>query len=269
MNNFYWSLRAEIIINESDTDDEFQSIYITIIRNIQKSLGKGSVCIIDSVIDHTISISRYNALAGSTYIKLPKESDHLRKRLINIQKIDDNECFKWNIVRYLNPADRNPARIKKVDKEFAKKLDFKEIKVPVKIGDIHKIEKKNSIALVFLIIKMKKNIQSMYQKNVVKKNKFILLLIGKEGKRHYVLIKDFNAFMYDHSLHRGRKHFCRYCLQAFSTEELLISHIKDCFKVNGKQRIIMPKKGEYVTFKNYEIKIKLPFLIYADFKNIL
>ena len=143
MNNFYWSSRAEIIINESDTDDEFQSIYITIIRNIQKSLGKGSVCIIDSVIDHTISISRYNALAGSTYIKLPKESDHLRKRLINIQKIDDNECFKWNIVRYLNPADRNPARITKVDKEFAKKLDFKEIKVPVKIGDIHKIEKKN------------------------------------------------------------------------------------------------------------------------------
>ena len=39
------------------------------------------------------------------------------------------------------------------------------------------------------------------------------------------------------------KIFCRYCLQAFSTEEILKSHIKDCFKVNGKKRIIIPKKA--------------------------
>ena len=58
--------------------------------------------------------------------------------------------------------------------------------------------------------------------------------------------------MYDHSLHRGRKQFCRYCLQTFSTEDIIKSHIKDCFKINDKQRIIMPKKGKYVTFKNYE-----------------
>ena len=60
--------------------------------------------------------------------------------------------------------------------------------------------------------------------------------------------------MYDHTLHRGGKHFCRYCLQAFSTEEILKRHIKDCFKIDGKQRIIMPRKSEYVKFKNYERK---------------
>ena len=69
--------------------------------------------------------------------------------------------------------------------------------------------------------------------------------------------------MYDHC---GRNHFCRYCLQAFSAEEILTSHIKDRFKVNGKQRIIMHKKGEFVKFKNYERKIKLPFIVYAVFK---
>ena len=37
--------------------------------------------------------------------------------------------------------------------------------------------------------------------------------------------------------YRGRKHFCRYCLQAVSTEEVLKCHINDCFKINGKQRI--------------------------------
>ena len=46
------------------------------------------------------------------------------------------------LIRYLNPADRNPARITKANKEFTKKLDFKNIKFPVKIRDIHKIEKK-------------------------------------------------------------------------------------------------------------------------------
>ena len=40
---------------------------------MEKSLGKGSRWIIDSVIDHTINISKYNPLAGSSYIKLPKE----------------------------------------------------------------------------------------------------------------------------------------------------------------------------------------------------
>ena len=37
--------------------------------------------------------------------------------------------------------------------------------------------------------------------------------------------------MYDHTLHRGRKHFWRCCLQALSTEELLKRHIKITLKL--------------------------------------
>ena len=70
-----------------------QSIYTTVISSTQKSLGKGSGRIIDSVIDHTISISKYNPLAGSSCIKLPKELDHPRKGLINTQNIDDNNAL--------------------------------------------------------------------------------------------------------------------------------------------------------------------------------
>ena len=62
-------------------------------------------------------------------------------------------------------------------------------------------------------------------------------------KKRYILINDFNRFMYDHSIHRGKKHFCC-CLHAFITEEILKHHIKDCFKTNGKQMIKMPKKGK-------------------------
>ena len=66
-----------------------------------------------------------------------------------------------------------------------------------------------------------------------------------------------------------KKHFCRYCLKAFSTEEILKRQIENCFKINGKQRIIMPKKGKRIKFKNYERKIKSPVIIYADFESIL
>ena len=59
-----------------------------------------------------------------------------------------------------------------------------------------------------------------------------LLLIGKEGKKHYLLTKDFNTFIYDHTLHCGKKHLCRYCLQAFSTEEILKHNVKYCFEIN-------------------------------------
>ena len=119
----------------------FQSIYTKIITNIQKSLVKGSGWVIDSVIDHNVSISKDNPLAGGSYIKLPKELDHPRKGFINIENIDNNECFRQSIVRYLNTANHHPGIITKADNDFAKTLDFKDIHFPVKIIDIHKIEK--------------------------------------------------------------------------------------------------------------------------------
>ena len=85
-----------------------------------------------------------------------------------------------------------------------------------------------------------------------------MLIIGEEGKRHYVFIKDFNTFINDDTLHRGTKHFCRYCLQTFSTEEILKRHIKDCFKINDKEKIILPKKASMLNSKIMKKKTKSP-----------
>ena len=79
------------------------------------------------------------------------------------------------------------------------------------------------------------------------------LLIGEEGKRHCVLIKDCNTFMYDDTFLLA-KHFCCYCFQAFRTEEILKSHIKDCFKIKGKQRAIKPKKVNMLSLKIMKAK---------------
>ena len=121
--------------------------------------------------------------------------DHLRNGLIDIQNIGDNECFKWSLVRYLHPADHNPGRISKVDKDFPIKLHFKDMVIPFKVRDIHKIEK-NTID--------------------------IIVPIG-----YYFLLKI--SIHQDHSLYCGRKHFCCCCLQAFIPQEIFNHHIKDCF----------------------------------------
>ena len=43
---FYLHSKAETIVNKSDIDDVFKSIYTTVISNIQKTLGKGSSWVI-------------------------------------------------------------------------------------------------------------------------------------------------------------------------------------------------------------------------------
>ena len=79
-------------------------------------------------------------------------------------------------------------------------------------------------------------------------------MIGEQGKRHYFLMRGFNTLMYDHTLHRGRKRLCRYCLQSFSTPEILKTHVNDFFKINSKQMNKAPKKGEWIKFRNYGTK---------------
>ena len=96
-----------------------------------------------------------------------------------------------------------------------------------------------------------------------------LLLITKDEKKHYVLIKDFNAFMYNQSKHKERKHFCMYCLQCFSSERVLANHVNNCLTINCAQAINLPKQGENILkFNNFHKQLLVPFIIYADFEAI-
>ena len=140
------------------------------------------------------------------------------------------------------------------------------MKFSVKFRDIHKLKIEIVLPLATLQHRYdNKKISNLCVKTLFQRH-FDLSLIVEEGKRNYVLIKYFNSFMYDHALNRGRKQICRYCSQDFSTVEILKSHINDCFKINGKQMFKIPKRSENVRFKNYERKIKSPFMIYTTFE---
>ena len=51
---FYSHSKAEIIVNESDIDDIFESIYTKVISSIQNYLRKGWDWIINSVTEHSL-----------------------------------------------------------------------------------------------------------------------------------------------------------------------------------------------------------------------
>ena len=64
-----------------------------------------------------------------------------------------------------------------------------------------KLQKRIALALAFLVIKMRKTSKIYVSKNCSEEKHVDLLLIGEEGIRHYALIKDFNTFMCDHTVH--------------------------------------------------------------------
>ena len=70
--------------------------------------------------------------------------------------------------------------------------------------------KKDYIGISVFIYE-KKVTHRIYVSKKFCEDKHVDLLLIDEGKKSYVLIKDFNTLMYDHTLHRGRNHFCCYC----------------------------------------------------------
>ena len=100
-------------------------------------------------------------------------------------------------------------------------------------------------------------------------DKMNLLLIVKDEKKHHILIKDFNASMYNQSKHKEKKHFCMFCLQCFSSESILVKHTNNCLMNNGKQAINMPKQGDNILkSNNFHKQLPVPFVIYADFEAV-
>ena len=89
------------------------------------------------------------------------------KGLINI-KNEDNECFRWCHIRHLNPQNKNPQRIKKIDKNLIKQLDYSNIEFPVTVKQINKIENKIIFALIYLVMKKNKNFQYISHKKNIK-----------------------------------------------------------------------------------------------------
>ncbi|CAB4042755.1 Hypothetical predicted protein, partial [Paramuricea clavata] len=185
-------------------------------------------------------------------------------------KNDDDMCFMWCHVRHLNPRARRATTITKKDREFKINLDYEGIDFPVKISDIDKIERKNSVNISVFGYKGKKQFYPIRISKATYDEHMELLLLGDgEGSRHYVLIKDVNRMLCSVSKHRHKQHFCLHCLHSCVSEEVLEKDKETCLEVNGTQAVILPEEGTKIKFKNHRNLMPVPFVIYADFESIL
>ena len=178
----------------------------------------------------------------------------------------------------------NPRRVSNY-KPFLDSINIKNIKLPVSIDSIGRFEKQNeNIAInVFGVEgKLLDPEDSMFNKSIQEKNlrniypmyrsKFKdreyvidLLYVTLGDKKHYCLIKNFNAYL-NHN--HNEKYHCRNCLAiSYTTENALEKHMKDCEK-NEPMKYKMPTEESKCKFENHHFKLKLPFVGYADFEAI-
>ena len=73
--------------------------------------------------------------------------------------------------------------------------------------------------------------------------------------------------MFGKSKNKNKRYFCKYSLQCFSSEKVLIEHKENCLIINGKQNVKLGKGS--ISFKNYSKQSPAPFKIYVDFWCIL
>ena len=263
----YFNSTPQTIINQMEINEALQMSKQQIMNKIAQWISEGSGWTIQSVDTHYLNIAKYEPMKGSSYIQLPSELRNPKKGLINM-KNEDNECFRWCHIRHLNPQDKYPQRIKKSDKEYVNKLDYSGVEFPIAVKHYNRIEKQNSVNISVFGYENKQPYPIYVSKEKYEDHMELLLVTEKENK-HYVLIKDFNRFMYSQTKHEHRKHFCMHCLQCFSSDIVLSNHKGICIQVNGTQAIKMPNKDNNILkFNNFHKQQPVPFVIYSDFEAI-
>ena len=198
----FFNGKAKTITKVDDIEPELNMSRQEILNTIDKWVSEGSGWVIYRIDSHYINVTLYKPLNGSSYMELPTELRNPEKGLINIKNKDD-ECCRWCHIRHLNPRTEHPERIKKEDKKMINELNYDGIDFPLSQKHYNKVEKQNSIRINVFGYEDGQPFPIHISKETFE-DQMNLLLITKDEKKHYVLIKDFNAFMYNQSKHKER-----------------------------------------------------------------
>ena len=146
------------IISEEDFN---HSLYLEKIhQKIDTFNRNGSGWVFEKVLGIYIDVSKYLPIQASCSFELP---DYIKnkKAVLNIKNVD-NQCFKWCILAYLHPVEKNdqggPINSDRVSKyePFTDELNFQGIEFPVSIHQIPKFEKQNNISVSVFSFERKK-----------------------------------------------------------------------------------------------------------------
>lgn len=100
-------------------------------------------------------------------------------------------------------------------------------------------------------------------------NTINLLLISKDETKYYCWIKNMSRLSSEVSKHRSAKEFCLRCLNHFYSKDKLEKHLEYCSNNEAvKIEMSADKDGNplHFSFKNHKWKMRVPFVVYADFE---
>ena len=237
------------------------------IQKVQEAEGSGWVFL--EVENLTLHTSKWNPVNAGSYIELPTVLKN-KKAIINM-KNQDEECFKWCVLRALNPKDDHPERIDKDLKSKQDTLNMKGIRYPVNFRDVDRFESQNpEISITILGYNKDERVYPLKISKYTGCEHDIVLLLIKDGENsHYCLVKNISALLTSQiNSHKGTRNICLNCFNGFNTTDALNKHKEYCYN-NECVKIVMPPPGTYLKFKNFLHSEKAPFAIYADFESLI
>ena len=263
--NFYFHSAIKIILENTDVEEVYNEMVDEIETSIQKAENaEGSGWVLERIINITLHTAKWDPLNAGSYMELPTNLKN-KKAIINM-KNQDNECFKWCVLRALNPKNNHPER---VDKDLISKqdtLNMKGIKYPVSFRDIDRFESLNpNISITVLGYNQDERVYPLkVSKYTGCEHDITLMLIKDEENAHYCLVNNISALLASQiNNHKGTRNICLNCLSSYKCKKSLDEHKEYCYN-NECVKTIMPEPGTFLRFKNFLHSEKVPFVVYAD-----
>ena len=158
--------------------------------------------------------------------------------------------FLWCVLRALNPKGDHPERVDKELKPKENTLKMEGIVYPVSLKDLNKFEKQNPAIYITVLGYEEKIVYPLRNSvNTGRDHNIILMLIKKDGVKHYCLVKNISRLLSSQATKGKRKaYFCLRCLNPFWCEKSLNEHQEYCNEYEAV-KIEMPKKGTIPSLK--------------------
>lgn len=252
----------EPLLEGSKVDEFLERSKVYLKKQIEWYERNGSGLQFNGLRNAFLDASKYMPLSGGSSFIIPKVVKSMRS-VLNII-VPDNKCFLYCLLAKIYPVREHAGRSSKyANKEGM--INMGDVTFPVKIADIGKIENLNKISIsVFEWSKDDDCVIPLHHGSGLGLQ--IDLLYIRDGFiGHFLLIKDFNAFMRHRTKHHHSMYYCRQCLHGFTRIELLDEHSMLCTQ-GINQITVMPAPDEVIEFKSTQKKDKKLFVIYFDFE---
>ena len=266
----FHSKDLKLVLEETDVSELYNEMAEEIEEEIQKvQEAEGSGWQFLNVIELVLHTTRWDPINAGSYTDLPEALKN-KHAIINM-KNQDEECFKWCVLRALYPKDKNAERIDKDLKSKQDTLNMKGIRYPVNFRDIDRFESQNpEISITILGYNKDERVYPLKISRYTGCEHDITLLLIKDGeKSHYCLVKNLSALLQSQiNNHKGIRNICLNCFNGFNTPDSLNKHKEYCYN-NECVKIVMPQQGTFLRFKNFLHSEKAPFAVYADFESLI